>query len=55
LFSGRFAARQGWRTFDVMPDSRFVTIVSRADGDLPVRPVVVQNVAEDLKRLMRAK
>jgi hypothetical protein len=44
----------GWRTYDLMPDGRFVMILRPDDGEAATpAPIVAQNWGETLKRLVR--
>ena len=49
---GSFFALRGWRSYDQMPDGRFVMILDSSAGGLfqPVAPQVVQHFSEELRK-----
>lgn len=53
LFKSPLFQIHGWRSFDVMPDGRFVMIApNQTETGRSVLPIVVQNFTEELKRLV---
>jgi Tol biopolymer transport system component len=56
LFKQPLYQLRAWRTYDVMPDGRFVMILRSIDGEVAVpTPMVVQNWSEELKRRVPSK
>jgi len=56
LFKVPLYQSRGWRSYDVMPDGRFVMILRGNDAGITApTPMVVQNFSEELKRLVPTK
>jgi Tol biopolymer transport system component len=56
LFTVPMYQLTGWRTYDVMPDGRFVMILRSGDGQTASpTPIVAQNWGETLKRVVPVK
>jgi serine/threonine-protein kinase len=56
LFPAALFQLRGWRTYDVMPDGRFVMILrSGSDAGTRANPIVVQNWTEELKARVPVK